>query len=73
MVVTLGTRIKEWDFIVAEIGEDEGVLGNDFAMAQQLVVPVQQTRRIWGSAYHVPFGRSRRLGPSRNRLSPSGP
>ena len=34
----LGTRVIEWDFIVAEIGEDEGILGNDFAMAQQLRV-----------------------------------
>ena len=36
--MTLGTRVIEWDFIVAEIGEDEGILGNDFAMAQQLTV-----------------------------------
>ena len=34
--MTLGTRVIEWDFIVAEIGE--GILGNDFAMAQQLTV-----------------------------------
>ena len=33
LAVTLGTRVIEWDFIVAEIGEDEGILSNDFAMA----------------------------------------
>ena len=38
MAVTLGTRVIDWDFIVAEIGEDEGILGNDFAMAQVLMV-----------------------------------
>ena len=36
--MTLGTRVIDWDFIVAEIGEDEGILGNDFAMAQELTV-----------------------------------
>ena len=36
--MTLGTRVINWDFIVAEIGEDEGILGNDFAMAQELMV-----------------------------------
>ena len=38
LAVTLGTRVIKLDFIVAEIGEDEGILGNDFAMAQQLTV-----------------------------------
>ena len=28
--------------------------------------------RIWGSAYHVPFGRSWRLEPSQKRLSVRG-
>ena len=36
--MTLGTRVIEWDFIVAEIGKDEGILDNDIAMAQQLTV-----------------------------------
>ena len=36
--MTLGTRVIDWDFIVAEIGEDEGILGNDFAMVQELTV-----------------------------------
>ena len=36
--VTLGTRVIEWDIMVAEIGEDEGILCKDFAMAQQLMV-----------------------------------
>ena len=36
--VTLGTRVIEWSFIVAEIGDDEGILGNDFAMAHELTV-----------------------------------
>ena len=38
LTVTLGTRVVEWGFIVAEIGEDEGILGNDFAMAHELTV-----------------------------------
>ena len=36
--MTLGTRVVEWGFIVAEIGDDEGILGNDFAMAHELTV-----------------------------------
>ena len=35
---TLGTRAIEWNVIVAEIGDDEGILGNDFAMAHELTV-----------------------------------
>ena len=38
LTVTLGTRVTEWSFIVAEIGDDEGILGNDFAMAHELTV-----------------------------------
>ena len=38
LTVTLGTRVIEWGFIVAEIGDDEGILGNDFAMAHELTV-----------------------------------
>ena len=37
-ILTLGTRVIEWSFIVAEIGDDEGILGNDFAMAHELTV-----------------------------------
>ena len=33
-----GCRTVDWDFIVAEIGEDEGILGNDFAMAHKIMV-----------------------------------
>ena len=36
--MTLGTRAIKWNFIVAEIGDDEGILGNDFAMAHELTV-----------------------------------
>ena len=36
--MTLGTRAIKWNFIVAEIGDDEGKLGNDFAMAHELTV-----------------------------------
>ena len=43
LAVTLGTSVIEWDFIVAEIGEDEGILGNDFAMAQHLTVLPQDS------------------------------
>ena len=38
LTVTLGTRVVEWGFIVAEIGDDEGILGNDFAVAHELTV-----------------------------------
>ena len=38
LTVTLGTRVVEWGFIVAEFGDDEGILGNDFAMAHELPV-----------------------------------
>ena len=38
LTVTLGTRVVEWGFIVAKIGDDEGILGNDFAMAHELTV-----------------------------------
>ena len=38
LTVTLGTRAIKWIFIVAEIGDDEGILGNDFAMAHELTV-----------------------------------
>ena len=36
--MTLGTRIIKWSFIVAEIGDDKGILGNNFAMAHELTV-----------------------------------
>ena len=36
LAVTLGTRTVLWDFIVTKIGEDKGILGNDFAMAHRL-------------------------------------
>ena len=38
LTMTLGTRVIEWSFIVAEIGDDERILGNDFAMAHELKV-----------------------------------
>ena len=38
LTVTLGARVIEWSFIVAEIGDDEGILRNDFAMAHELTV-----------------------------------
>ena len=38
LTVTLGTWVIKWSFIVAEVGDDEGILGNDFAMAHKLTV-----------------------------------
>ena len=38
LMVTLGTRAINWDIIMAKISEDEGILGNDFAVAHQLTV-----------------------------------
>ena len=44
--MTLGTRAIKWNFIVAEIGDDEGKLGNDFAMAHELTVSAMQGRHV---------------------------
>ena len=38
LTMTLGTRVIKWSFIVAEIRDDEGILGNDFPMARELTV-----------------------------------
>ena len=38
LTVTLGTRVIKWSFIVAEIGDNEGIFGNDFAIAHKLTV-----------------------------------
>ena len=38
LAVNLGAQVITWDFIVAEIGEDKGILGNDFTMAHRLMV-----------------------------------
>ena len=38
LTVCLGTWAIDWDFILAEIGEDEGILGNDFAVAHWLTI-----------------------------------
>ena len=38
LMVCLGTWAIDWDFILAEIGEDEGILGNDFAVAHWLTI-----------------------------------
>ena len=38
LTVTLGTRVIKWSFIVAEIGDDEGILGNDFAILHEHTV-----------------------------------
>ena len=46
LTVTLGTWVIKWSFRVAEIEDDEGILGNDFAMAHELTV-----RRCEGAVY----------------------
>ena len=38
LTMTLGIRVIKWSFIVAEIRDDEGILGNNFAMAHELTV-----------------------------------
>ena len=38
LTLTLGTRVIEWSFIVAEIWNDKGILGNNFVMAHELTV-----------------------------------
>ena len=55
LTVTLGTRAKKWNFIVAEIGDDEGILGNDFVMAHELTV-----RPCEGAVYLPDLPRARK-------------
>ena len=38
LTITLDNQAIDWDFIVAEIGEDEGFLGNDLAVTHRLTV-----------------------------------
>ena len=57
--MTLGTRVIDWDFIVAEIGEDEANTRVPFISPLCL----EEGRRIWVSAYHVPFSWSQRSEP----------
>ena len=68
LTVTLGTRVVEWGFIVAEIGDDEGILGNDFAKAHELTV-----RPCEGAVYlpdHTGTGRGHLGEPGRHRPAP---
>ena len=71
LTVTLGTRVIEWSFIVAEIGYDEGILGNDFAVAHELTVrPCEgavylpdlagQEKDTWANVYCAPSVQSPR-------------
>ena len=46
---------REWNFIVAEIADDEEILGNDFAMAHKLTV-----RRCEGAVYLSDLSRARK-------------
>ena len=55
LTVTLGTRAIKWNFIVGEIGDDEGILGNDFAMAHELTV-----RPCEGAVYLPTLSRARK-------------
>ena len=52
--MTLGTRAIKWNFIVAEIGDDGGILGNNFAMAHELTV-----RPYEGAVYLPNLSRAR--------------
>ena len=54
LTLTLGTRAIKLNFIVAEIGDDEGLLGNDFAMAHELTV-----RPCKGAVYLPNLSRAR--------------
>ena len=38
----LGVQVIPWYFIVVEIGEDKGILGNDFSMAYRITVRPQE-------------------------------
>ena len=63
LTVTLGTRVIKWSFIVAEIGDDEGILGNDLAMAHKLTV-----RPCEGAVYLLPSPARFRRRPDEPRL-----
>ena len=68
LTVTLGTRAIKWNFIGAEIGDDEGILGNDFAMAHELMVrPCEGAVYGTAPAMHHPLGHG---GTSDNRGNP---
>ena len=53
--MTLGTRAIKWNFIVAEIGDDEGILRNDFSMAHERAV-----RPCEGAVYLPDLSRARK-------------
>ena len=73
LTVTLGTRVVEWGFIVAEIGDDEGILGNDFAMAHELTVrPHRDGKRTPGRTLTMHRPGSAR-GEDDTRRDPGGP
>ena len=42
--VTFGTQEFEWEFIVVDIGADEGILGNNFAMRHAIIWSVHM---VW--------------------------
>ena len=65
--MTLGNRAIKWNFIVAEMGDDEGILGNDFAMAHELTV-----RPCEGAVYLPNLSRAKEKHPHGPRsLAPS--
>ena len=53
--MTPGTRAIKWKFIVAEIEDDEGILGNDFAMEHKLTVRLRK-----GAVYLPDLSRARK-------------
>ena len=72
LTVTLGSQVIKWGFIVAEIGDDEGILGNDFAIAHELTVrpregavylpDLEPEKNTWASVCGAPSAQSPRYG-----------
>ena len=68
LTMTLGTRAIKSSFIVAEIGDDEGILGNNFASSQcgrARVLCISCTsleweKDTWASACRAPSAQSPR-------------
>ena len=78
LAVNLGAQVITCDFIVAEIGEDEGILAYDFAMAHRIMVRPHEAavylpgsseggREDMGEACRAPSDRLQRSAQSQRK------
>ena len=49
LTVNFGRQTVDWDFIVAEIGDHEEILGNNFAMAHKITVQIRNAETRAGT------------------------